>query len=145
MRDRHHIISRKIKYNNELIIIKNNHTQKSINQSILKFSVNKNHVSSSIFQQLKILTSKKSLFLGLTNPICLCVHDFPGLRPNFIYFADDDIYLLHYVDEGYSYGGHDLGIFNLKDIVLSRTIHLVKRIEPPPVWVIPNLNGSYAV
>ena len=65
-----------------------------------------------------------AIFVGLNRSFWLSATDFPGLRPNSIYVADD-----------LTFGGHDLGIFNYKDETFEPCYYpcdckTIKRIEP---------------
>lgn len=78
------------------------------------------------------------LFLGVNSAELFLAHDFPQCKSNSIYFTDD------YADrhsEG-KFGGHDLGIFSLKDGTVEpfsccREDSLL--ICPSPVWFTPSL------
>ncbi|KAG6412180.1 hypothetical protein SASPL_124850 [Salvia splendens] len=56
-----------------------------------------------------------------------------GLRKNAIYFTDD---YWERIDEDYSYGGHDFGVFCMKDSRFEHVLHLeMDKINPPPFWI----------
>ncbi|KAL4643714.1 hypothetical protein ACB092_02G112000, partial [Castanea dentata] len=75
------------------------------------------------------------LFLGGNQSI-----SFSGLdrcKPNSIYFTDDK-----WNDENnteFSYGGHDVGLFNLDDQSITHFFDSdLEKIDPPPFWITPN-------
>ena len=63
------------------------------------------------------------------------IRDVQGFESNTIYYTDDNWYQMN---EDYLYGGHDCGVFNLKD-GSSKTLYQCdfERIDPPPFWIIP--------
>ncbi|XP_060204686.1 F-box protein At2g26160-like [Lycium barbarum] len=79
----------------------------------------------------------RALFLGANTSLSVQASQFPGVKPNHIYYTDDywESYL-HYVEGG----GLDMGVFNLANgsfephyngVSLSRFC--------PPIWVTPTL------
>ncbi|PIA65127.1 hypothetical protein AQUCO_00100553v1 [Aquilegia coerulea] len=79
------------------------------------------------------------LFLGENSSFSLAASDFPGCKPNAIYFTDD--YFEGYADnEEFGIGPHDMGIFNLEN--QSHEPHYPTKsnmIIPAPIWVEPML------
>ncbi|KAL7209811.1 hypothetical protein ACSBR1_031388 [Camellia fascicularis] len=75
------------------------------------------------------------LFLGRNQSMSLSASDFSEYKKNSIYFTDD---YWDRMDEHYEYGGHDMGIFNLGDGSIIRGIYDLRRLEPSPIWVVPN-------
>ncbi|CAA3009150.1 Hypothetical predicted protein [Olea europaea subsp. europaea] len=77
-----------------------------------------------------------ALFVGGNHTELLPVKEHPGCKGNAIYFTDD---YWDRMDEDYSYGGHDMGIFNLEDGSIEPLLDFdQERIEPPPFWIVPN-------
>ncbi|XP_058181134.1 putative F-box protein At1g65770 [Rhododendron vialii] len=58
-------------------------------------------------------------------------------KKNSIYFTDD---YWERMEEDYSYGGHDVGVFSLGDRSVKPLKHLdmLHRTDPPPIWLVPN-------
>lgn len=78
------------------------------------------------------------LFLGGNQSISFSALDvFNRCKPNSIYFTDDkwnDEY-----DTEFSYGGHDVGLFNLDDQSITHFFDSdLEKIDPPPFWITPN-------
>uniref|UniRef100_A0A7N2LY13 KIB1-4 beta-propeller domain-containing protein n=1 Tax=Quercus lobata TaxID=97700 RepID=A0A7N2LY13_QUELO len=78
------------------------------------------------------------LFLGGNQSISFSGLDvFNRCKPNSIYFTDDkwnDEY-----DTEFSYGGHDVGLFNLDDQIITHFYDSdLEKIDPPPFWITPN-------
>ncbi|PIA45994.1 hypothetical protein AQUCO_01600335v1 [Aquilegia coerulea] len=74
------------------------------------------------------------LFLGNNSSFAISAFDFPGCKPNTIYFTDD-----YY--EGYheqQFGPHDIGIFNIEDRTLEQHYPITSNtVFPAPIWVEP--------
>ncbi|XP_015697863.2 F-box only protein 7-like [Oryza brachyantha] len=76
------------------------------------------------------------LFVGHNQSLCLNANAYPQLKPNHVYFTDDDgLYLF-----GCKQNRRDIGVLNLED----ESIDQIASTElwsnwPAPVWVIPNL------
>ncbi|KAF9606322.1 hypothetical protein IFM89_024990 [Coptis chinensis] len=74
-----------------------------------------------------------AFFVGSNNSFSVIALDFPGCRENCIYFADDD-------GQYISTGGHDNGIFNLKDGSIEAICPVdAKYVCPRPMWYSPNI------
>ncbi|KAL3828316.1 hypothetical protein ACJIZ3_017118 [Penstemon smallii] len=57
----------------------------------------------------------------------------PEVKGNSIYFTDD---YWDRMDEDYSYGGHDMGIFSLEDGTIEPLLDSnQQRFEPTPFWI----------
>ncbi|CAN4077575.1 unnamed protein product [Withania somnifera] len=78
----------------------------------------------------------RAFFLGDNASLSVQASQFPGIRPNHIYFTDNCLGAYLQFEEG---GGLDMGVFNLADgsiqphydgVSLSRVC--------PPIWVTPN-------
>ncbi|KAA8531699.1 hypothetical protein F0562_006584 [Nyssa sinensis] len=83
--------------------------------------------------------SDRVLFLGANHSMSLSAVDFPECKKNSIYFTDD---YWERMNEDYSYGGHDLGVFNLGDASVEPIYEFdTRKIEPPPVWIVPSPFG----
>ena len=90
----------------------------------------------------KILVEMESLgdqvlFLGGNNSISLRVEDCPGCIKDSIYFTDS---YWERADEDDSYGGHDMGYYNLKDRCVKPFYDAPHcyNMKPTPFWVLPN-------
>ncbi|KAK1355966.1 DUF295 domain-containing protein [Heracleum sosnowskyi] len=70
------------------------------------------------------------LFVGLNESMSFSTLSNQG---NSIYFTDDNWDHIN-IPEHESYGGHDMGIFNLSDKNVKE-IFEVRRMVPPPVWI----------
>uniref|UniRef100_A0A8I6Z9G8 DUF295 domain-containing protein n=1 Tax=Hordeum vulgare subsp. vulgare TaxID=112509 RepID=A0A8I6Z9G8_HORVV len=75
-----------------------------------------------------------ALFLGYGSPICLPVKEYPMLRPNCAYLADDSEQHFPPITR------RDVGIWDFK----SRSMSKFKDLRPwldnqPPIWIIPSL------
>ncbi|KAI3469885.1 hypothetical protein Pfo_026548 [Paulownia fortunei] len=74
-----------------------------------------------------------ALFLGGNQSIMMSTKEHAELKGNAIYFTDD---YWDRMDEDYSYGGHDMGIFKLEDGSIEPVLDCQEqRIEPPPFWI----------
>lgn len=83
----------------------------------------------------------QALFLGINHSFAASATEFSGIQGNSIYFGD------HYMrenphfreEEGYPFGGHDCGIFNMEDRCISGCYpNQSKKLLHPPVWIAPN-------
>ncbi|CAH9111654.1 unnamed protein product [Cuscuta europaea] len=76
------------------------------------------------------------VFLGGNHSVSLLGSDHPNRKPDCIYFTDD---YWDRVDEDYSYGGHDMGVFCLKDNTFEHFLDFhLQKFTPPPFWLIPD-------
>lgn len=82
-----------------------------------------------------------ALFLGDNHSVSVLASDFPGCRPNSIYFTDDLITFGHPDD----FGSCDMGLFSLEDgkITTHCTLHPSQRLLPPSVWIEPSFRGNW--
>ncbi|XP_006368067.1 uncharacterized protein [Solanum tuberosum] len=79
----------------------------------------------------------RALFLGANASISVQASQFPGVKPNHIYYTDDFVESYLFYEEG---GGRDMGVYNIANgsfephyngVSLSRVC--------PPIWVTPTL------
>ncbi|KAH6766919.1 hypothetical protein C2S52_017902 [Perilla frutescens var. hirtella] len=89
-----------------------------------------------------------AMFVGINQSYSMSASEFPELKPNTIYFADENRLMrlsrsfLHN-----EYGGHDNGIFNYETKTFSSCCancplnpldyDNIERIDPPPLWFTP--------
>ncbi|KAL5980901.1 hypothetical protein ACLOJK_028821 [Asimina triloba] len=97
---------------------------------ILDYKVLKLDMESGRRKRMKSL-SDCSLFLGRNESVCLSSRDFPGLKKNCIYFAEDSLI----VDDAAAQKD-DSGIFNMKDgSIIPFPCTSISRIgEPKLLW-----------
>ncbi|XP_058203106.1 F-box protein SKIP23-like [Rhododendron vialii] len=77
-----------------------------------------------------------ALFLGDSSSISIEASKFPGIRPNCIYYTDDNWEAYIYSKQG---GGKDTGIYNLEDRSRTAFYQGVSRSRVcPPLWVSPS-------
>ncbi|MCD7452862.1 hypothetical protein HAX54_018415 [Datura stramonium] len=80
----------------------------------------------------------RAFFLGANASISVQASQFPGIKPNHIYFTDDffESYLCY--EEG---GGMDMGVCNLADGTIQLHYEAIS-LSPvcPPTWVTPTLH-----
>ncbi|KAL3636238.1 hypothetical protein CASFOL_020785 [Castilleja foliolosa] len=86
-----------------------------------------------------------TMFVGSSQSFALSSSEFPELKANAIYFADDkDLSEFH--PPGYrkssSYGGHDAGVFDYENRMISSCYYpcdynSIRKIEPTPMWFTP--------
>ncbi|GFP78959.1 hypothetical protein PHJA_000039400 [Phtheirospermum japonicum] len=87
-----------------------------------------------------------AMFVGMNHTFALKASDFPGLKPDSIYFTD-----AHQLTSKY-YGGHDIGIFDFHDKTTSPCYYPIPHFDddvlesssitsivPPPMWFTPSL------
>ncbi|KAL3507447.1 hypothetical protein ACH5RR_032829 [Cinchona calisaya] len=101
-----------------------------------KFQVYKVDMIERKLEQVKSLKDRV-MFVGGNHGISVSAKDYQELEANSIYFTDDYLDRLH---EDYSYGGHDFGLFRLKDENIGSIFELdiSGRFEVAPFWVFPN-------
>ncbi|PKI69864.1 hypothetical protein CRG98_009739 [Punica granatum] len=79
----------------------------------------------------------RALFLGHNHSCSILASDFPGCRPNCIYYMDD------WMEAAYQpLGAIDIGVFSLED-QCTRPLYVPtpKQWElPPPIWIVPQGN-----
>ncbi|KDP40095.1 hypothetical protein JCGZ_02093 [Jatropha curcas] len=74
------------------------------------------------------------VFLGANESFSVSASDYPGLRPNCIYFSNDPPAYYRYT--GKPYGGCDTGVFSLEDHSISHGYPFeLGESQPPPIWV----------
>ncbi|GMI95887.1 SKP1/ASK-Interacting protein 23, F-box/DUF295 Ancestral 11 [Hibiscus trionum] len=77
-----------------------------------------------------------ALFLGGNQSVSVSARCFPNCERDCIYFSDD---CWERMEEDYLYGGHDMGIYNLKNGSLKPIYEFSSdKIQPPPCWIIPD-------
>ncbi|GMI99599.1 F-Box/DUF295 Brassiceae-specific 33 [Hibiscus trionum] len=77
----------------------------------------------------------RALFLGGNQSVSVSTLSSPDCKNNCIYFTDDNWVRM---DEYYSYGGHDMGIYNLKDGSFKSIYDFSSdSFLPAPCWIIP--------
>lgn len=102
-------------------------------EKTLSFDVYKVNMSERRVEHIKCI-GDRAIFLGLNHSFCLSATEFPGLKPNSIYFTDDSL------NERL---GHDTGIYSLEDNSITPCYPFVDElkkgeINPPPlIWVAP--------
>ncbi|XP_019165737.1 PREDICTED: uncharacterized protein LOC109161704 [Ipomoea nil] len=75
-----------------------------------------------------------ALFLGGNHSVSMLVSDDSEVKADSIYFTDD---YWERMDEDYLYGGHDMGVFSLKDESVKQFLNIdLQKIKPPPFWLI---------
>ncbi|KDP29430.1 hypothetical protein JCGZ_18351 [Jatropha curcas] len=75
------------------------------------------------------------LFLGANESFCLSARDYPGLRPNCIYFSNDPPGM--YMYKGKPYRGYDIGVYSLEDFSISSLHPFELHKIQPALWVFP--------
>ncbi|GFQ06549.1 hypothetical protein PHJA_002798900 [Phtheirospermum japonicum] len=84
-----------------------------------------------------------AMFVGTNHSFALPAVEFPELKPDAIYFADDPEFTPPSCLER-SYGGHDVGIFDYRNSTISPCCgypcdyRSIQRIDPPPMWFTPS-------
>ncbi|XP_019236630.1 PREDICTED: uncharacterized protein LOC109216868 [Nicotiana attenuata] len=80
----------------------------------------------------------RAFFLGASASLLVQASEFPGIKPNHIYFTDDFLESYMFYEEG---GGLDMGVFNLADGSIQPHYEGVS-LSPfcPPIWVTPTLS-----
>ncbi|CAN1145070.1 hypothetical protein LINPERHAP2_LOCUS14487, partial [Linum perenne] len=81
----------------------------------------------------KSLGENRAVFLGEGHSIS--VPAIGGITADCIYYSDD---YWERMDDDPSYGGNDLGVFNLRDGKIKKLGHGLTEIEPPPSWIVPS-------
>lgn len=76
-----------------------------------------------------------SLFLGDNHSFSLVASQFPGCRPNSIYYTDDYTDIMLYEP----FGPRDMCIFSLEDksFQMHYTLYPSHKDMPPPIWIVP--------
>lgn len=79
----------------------------------------------------------QALFIGGSESTSVSAAKFPGCEGDSIYFTDD---YWERVDEDYLYGGHDIGVYDIRSGHIKQLCELgMDKIEPPPFWLTPSL------
>ncbi|RAL48396.1 hypothetical protein DM860_005820 [Cuscuta australis] len=77
------------------------------------------------------------LFLGGNHSVSLLGSEHPNCRPGCIYFTDD--YWDRIDREDCPYGGHDMGVFSLRDGSFQQFLDFeLQKFSPPPIWILPS-------
>ncbi|GAV70252.1 DUF295 domain-containing protein, partial [Cephalotus follicularis] len=98
----------------------------------LKFYVHKLDFNEGKWVEVDSL-GNQTLFLGGNHSLSISNS---RIKKNSIYFIDD--YWMR-MNEDYLYGGHDMGVFSLKDQhVKPFCTYPSEKIHPPPCWIAPN-------
>ncbi|XP_044978827.1 uncharacterized protein LOC123446218 [Hordeum vulgare subsp. vulgare] len=74
------------------------------------------------------------LFLGRNQPICLSAEEYPQLKANCVYFADDEQY-----NWMYKTNPRDIGVLNLEDDSREEIVSPLWCSWPSPIWITPSL------
>ncbi|XP_038709387.1 F-box protein At2g17036-like [Tripterygium wilfordii] len=98
---------------------------------------NKAKTNKSRWREIKSL-GDDALFLGDSHSLCVKASNFPGCKPNVIYFAPHSWYT------SYDTGLNDMGVFDLEEqrITPHYPCDQSRRYFPPPVWVVPTLGDN---
>ncbi|KAE8736442.1 putative Adenine nucleotide alpha hydrolases-like superfamily protein [Hibiscus syriacus] len=76
-----------------------------------------------------------ALFLGGNQSVSVSTDSFSNCEKNSIYFTDDN---WERMEDDLLYGGHDMGIYNLKDQSFKSIYEFSSAgIQPPPCWILP--------
>ncbi|KAH0693474.1 hypothetical protein KY285_020571 [Solanum tuberosum] len=79
----------------------------------------------------------RAFFLGANASFSVQAFQFPGIKPNHIYFTDNCLCANFYFEEG---GGLDMGVFNLANGSIQPHYDGVSlSLVCPPIWVTPTL------
>ncbi|KAH6823995.1 hypothetical protein C2S53_016979 [Perilla frutescens var. hirtella] len=75
-----------------------------------------------------------ALFVGVNQSVMLSSVENEELKRNAIYFTDD---YWERMDEDYSYGGHDMGVYSLEDASIQPILDCghQQKFHPPPFWL----------
>ncbi|XP_062003445.1 putative F-box protein At4g17565 [Rosa rugosa] len=104
----------------------------------LQFYVFKLNFAANKWEKVECLPNC-ALFLGGSQSISLSTKDVSGCEENSIYFTDDRWDEIELLGDTDSYGGHDMGVYNLEDKVVKQFYPFDKwRIDPPPFWIVPS-------
>ncbi|XP_038709390.1 F-box protein At2g17036-like [Tripterygium wilfordii] len=101
---------------------------------------NKAKINKLYWREIKSL-GDDALFLGDSHSLCVKASNFPGCKPNTMYFAP------HSWDISCYRGLHDMGVFNLENGSITPYYHCdqSQRYFPPPFWVVPTLGDNIHV
>ncbi|KAG5628110.1 hypothetical protein H5410_013328 [Solanum commersonii] len=105
--------------------------------------INDNHVE---LQYLHDTFADHAFFIGSNIGFALSTTQFPELRPNSIYFTNNQTWAYKHRNN-LNYGGHDLGIYDYKVRNISSCYYPVdldklQRILPAPIWFIPDVDAE---
>ncbi|PHU15263.1 hypothetical protein BC332_16468 [Capsicum chinense] len=104
-------------------------THKTMTSDVFKVDfINDNLMN---LQYLKDSIDKHAFFFGKKWSFVISTTEFPELRPDSIYFADN-----HY-DWEHNFGGHDMGIYDYKE---DSIIDKIESISPANSWFIPDVD-----
>ncbi|KAH7834912.1 hypothetical protein Vadar_020868 [Vaccinium darrowii] len=107
----------------------------------LEFTVYRLNIIQRTWEEVESL-GDRALFVGGNHSMSLSTTaaQYPSshCQRNSIYFTDD--YWVR-MNEDYSYGGHDMGVFCLDDKSVKplKNLNLPQRVDPPPFWLVPNM------
>jgi hypothetical protein len=77
----------------------------------------------------------ESLFIGHNYSCCISIRDYPRLRPNHVYFTDDDEYSLM-DDQDYR---RDVGVYSLENKSTTEIVTPEPCLSRPiPIWITPS-------
>ncbi|CAN1306776.1 F-box protein SKIP23 [Linum perenne] len=83
------------------------------------------------------LGENRAVFLGEGHSVLVPATG--GIAADCIYYSDD------YWDKLYDCGGHDIGVFNLRDGKIKwlddGLSEIGRMIDPPPSWIVPSPSG----
>ncbi|KAK6129299.1 hypothetical protein DH2020_037008 [Rehmannia glutinosa] len=84
-----------------------------------------------------------AFFIGSNHGFALSASDFPGLKPNSIYYTEAKEYTFSNWGNDKNYGGHDIGIFDYGNKTFSscyypNDVQNMKKIVPAPFWFTPS-------
>ena len=74
------------------------------------------------------------LFLGRNQSICLSAEEYPQLKANCVYFADDEQH-----NWKYKTNPRDIGVLNLEDDSREEIVSPLWSSWPSPIWITPSL------
>lgn len=129
-----------VRYDGEVVYEGDTLTDYSSNPLICPYRTVQFHVYKLDFDQKTWLQVESlngcALFVGGNHSVSVVAKDHPGCKSDAIYFTDD---YWERIDEDYSYGGHDIGIFKLGDGSIEPLLNCdQEKTEPPPFWIVPN-------
>ncbi|XP_038709376.1 F-box protein At2g26160-like [Tripterygium wilfordii] len=82
-----------------------------------------------------------AVFVGDNETVCVPAADFPGCKPNSIYFIGNNV---KYCGRMYYFQPYEVGSFNLEDGSISRhyLYDQCTKPLPPSIWIVPTLRGD---
>ncbi|GFQ04578.1 hypothetical protein PHJA_002601700 [Phtheirospermum japonicum] len=91
-----------------------------------------------------VVADDDDLLVVTHHAVALPATQFPGLKPNSIYFTNAiETGSWRGEDDDTPFGGHDIGIFNYQDRTVSSCyypcdVQSLKKILPVPMWFFPS-------